>query len=268
MKRHPAPGVAAQPAAAHLILLAAGKGTRMMELTEKIPKTLIPILQDRCILGINVDNIVRSKAATKVSVVGGHAWPSLREHLDCYADCEIPVEGILNAEYDVVGPCRSIQLALPNAKDCDRIIIANGDTIFLADAFRCMKVKEPGFFLLGSRIRNPQPDDLVVTRAPGGRVQSASKANGESELAIVSSGMLAAVGDVAIEMLSDALTAVLEREKEFRRQLPWHDVLEYLSSNGAAAQLLLIDRNAWYEFDSRSCIARFHSQHDGAFLRA
>ena len=115
-----------------------------------------------------------------------------------------------------------------------------------------MKVKEPGFFLLGSRIRNPQPDDLVVTRAPGGRVQSASKASGESELAIVSSGMLAAVGDVAIEMLSDALTAVLEREKEFRRQLPWHDVLEYLSSNGAAAQLLLIDRQVSLITDRRS----------------
>ena len=259
---------ASRAISAQLVVLAAGKGTRMMELTENTPKTLLPIVEGRCILEINVQSVVRSKAATSICVVGGHAWDSLRTHLQCYTGCQIAVEGMLNSDYDVAGPCRSIQLALAKAKDsCDRIIIANGDTIFSSVAFQRMKVQDPGLYLLGSRTSSVETDDLVVTCDLHGRVHSASKVNADSAFAIISSGMLAAVGVEAINMLSDALVAVLKREKDTGRQLPWHDVLGHLSAKATSARLLLINRDAWYEFDSRSCLARFDSRPDSVFRR-
>jgi len=80
--------------------------------------------------------------------------------------------------------------------------------------------------------------------------------------------MLAAVGAKAVDLLSRGLDAVLRREKEAGRYLPWHQLLGYFWESGAPARLLPIDRSAWYEFDSMSCIARFQSQHNGAFPRS
>jgi choline kinase len=251
---------------AQLILLAAGKGTRMKGMTENTPKTLIPILEKRCILEINIENVARSKAATTVLVVGGHAWPSLRAYLDSYAASEIPVRGMLNPDYDVAGPSRSIQVALAESKDFDRIIIANCDTIFSVEAFECMKMQRPGLYLLGSRVSAVQADDLIIDSDADGLIGSASKVGLDGGRAIISSGMLAAVGAEAMNILSDGLTAVLRREKEIGRFLPWHQLLSYFSERGVPAQLLLIDRSAWYEFDSMSCIARFQTQDNGAFL--
>jgi choline kinase len=266
MTRQYAQQAASPPSGAQFILLAAGKGTRMMELTASMPKTLIPILRNRSILEINVQNVVRSRLAENIHVVGGHAWPRLLAHLDRYDACEVPVDGILNDDYAVAGPCRSIQLALAKTEHSDRIIIANGDTLFTSAAFRYMKRLGSGLFLLGSRVRGVEGDDLVIDCDGDRSIRAASKADVGSADAIISSGMFAAVGAEAINLLSDALAAVLKREEEIGRHLPWHDVLRYFSARGAPARLLLINRGAWHEFDSVSCIARFHGEHREAFF--
>ena len=266
MMRSDPHGAASRTGGAQFILLAAGKGTRMMDLTTDMPKTLIPILRNRSILEINVQNVVRSKMAQNIHVVGGHAWPSLRTHLNRYAGCEVSVEGILNDDYAIAGPCRSVQLALAKTRHCNRIIVANGDTLFTSAAFRYMNRLGPGLFLLGSRVRSVEADDLVIERGTGRAIRVASKTDACNRGAIISSGMFAAVGADAIELLSVALAAVLKREKATGRQLPWHEVLAHFAASGVPARLLLINRNAWHEFDSVSCIARFHGQQHEAFF--
>lgn len=104
------------------ILLAAGMGTRLLRLTEELPKTLLELHGKKildCILGsLEVDGI------DEIVVVGGFRFGILQEHLSSYN--RKPIRLVENTNYKH-GSILTIEKALPHIRG--GFILLNADHI-------------------------------------------------------------------------------------------------------------------------------------------
>ena len=82
-----------------LIVLAAGKGTRLLPLTKETPKILIDA-GGGTILDKQMENAIDSKYITEVLIITGHLSHKIEDHLKRYRD-KIKIDVLFNPFYDI-----------------------------------------------------------------------------------------------------------------------------------------------------------------------
>ncbi len=243
-----------------LLLLAAGQGTRMGDLTPSIPKAMLPVKRGRSILHITLANLSACSPAASACVIGGHGWPRLQAFCDDAA-LPVPVRAVFNPAYAMAGPARSILAGLATVPSgCAMLVIGNGDTVFSAGMLGEALRAPPGITLFVSDAAEVAADELCVTIDAAGRVREATKA-GERMCApprrLVSAGLVALRGTAARTQFTAVLKAVAAAEVRDGRLRPWHDAFRLLATTAVPAGMAVVDRSAWAEFDTAQCIARY-----------
>lgn len=234
------------------MVLAAGWGSRLAPLTDRLPKTLLEVDGDRTILDVALGNL-KSVGLEEVVVVTGFASevlderrPALeRDHglriemlfnpkaLECnnaysmWCAREHFSRGVLMANGDTVHPA-SVERTLLEARGADDdLIVAVDDVKPLAEEEMKVQVSEAGLLTRITKLMDPalaQGEYIGVTL----------------------------VEPHAADALADALKATFERDP----QLYYEDGFQELAERGGRVRIAPIGDVAWCEVDDHDDLAR------------
>ncbi len=169
----------------HVIVLAAGAGTRMKSTR---PKVLMP-LAGRPLLA-HVLAAARALQPTAIHVVYGHGGEQVQAAFAGDKD----LHWVLQAER--LGTGHAVEQALPEVPDAAQVLVLYGDVpLIRADTLRMLTQVEGGFGLLAIRVADPRGYGRVL-RDGNGRVRSVIEEKDATDeqraIDVVNTGILAA----------------------------------------------------------------------------
>ena len=237
------------------ILLCAGAGSRLLPLTEEMPKCLVEV-GGRTILDWQLEAVRRS-GIERALVVGGYRASQIATHLAQRA--EPPSARLLfNPFWSVSSSIGSVWAARDYLDE--PFCILNGDTLLDPLLLReAVSRAAPGVNLLVEPIVEPALDDMRVSAA-NGAVRAVSKALPIETVTHRSLGVILSTG--ADEDYRQALGAVISRPDGI--QAYHHDIIDHLARE-SRVNALVVPGAAWLEIDTPEDIANW--THDAVPLR-
>jgi choline kinase len=232
------------------LVLAAGPGRRLNALTAELPKTLLPLSQDRTILELTLANLC-SVGIQEVVVVTGFASAKVKERAPgLERRFGIRLRLVVNDRAEEWNNAYSLWLA--RDAFADGALLVNGDTVHPASIERVLLERRGGDVLLAvdtdKQLGNEEMKTLV---APGGALQRISKEipAGQAHGEYVG---VALIEPAAATPLSDALEAVWKRDPA----LYYEDGFQELVDRGGRIQLVPIGPTDWVEVDDAADLER------------
>jgi pyruvate,water dikinase len=153
------------------VLLAAGQGTRLLPLTNEIPKSLIKI-KERSIIEYIIDRLV-DIGIKEIIIATGHCGHKLKDKIgDNYRG--VPVTYVDNPIYDKTNSTYSLWLA----KDFvgDDFIVINADTICTKDVLKDIAESDYEIALaVDDTLTGELPEDAMKVTIVNGLIKNASK---------------------------------------------------------------------------------------------
>jgi choline kinase len=234
------------------IILSAGRGSRLLRLTEDIPKCLVPV-GGRAIL----DHQLKALAAAGVGsaiVVAGYRYDQVASHLAGNTP-PLPVDLRFNPFWAVSSSIGSVW----TARDAlvEPFCLLNGDTTLRADIFRrALTSLHDGLGLVVEPIVTPALDDMLVAVA-GQRVTAVSK---QLDLADATHRSLGVIVGSRGNDYSAALAAVIAGPDGLHAY--HHDIIDALARRGEVTALVERSR-AWTEIDNPEDIENWKDRFEG-----
>jgi choline kinase len=112
-----------------IIILAAGKGERLLPLTKDTPKALLHLWDGTTILSRQIAAIKENPEIKDIVIVLGHHASKVEEKIPEYASDGITIKPIFNPVYDITNNLITLWIARHELED-DDFIITNGDNLF------------------------------------------------------------------------------------------------------------------------------------------
>ncbi len=140
------------------IIVAGGRGERLLPLTQYIPKSLIIITEDRkTILDKQVEAFRANPEINNIYIITGYRAKQIDEKLKEYGDCRIKTIPDPHRLNNLLGVwCARAEMQ----KD---FILTNGDNLFKPAAIKKLVGAEDGITLLVSRKDRYKEDDMKVS---------------------------------------------------------------------------------------------------------
>ena len=236
-----------------LIVLAAGRGERLMPLTKNTPKPLLDLGNGNTLLEEQFERIEKSGAIGEIVLIVGYLAEQIEAKVRAYAAARIPVRTVFNPFFEVSNNLISLWLAR-HEMDSD-FVITNGDNLFAADVYSGLvdENRDGGIYLsMVTRDEYTEEDMKVQTR--DGVVARVSKRIPSAEANGESPGLVLVRGErhraIFVEMLEQ-----LARDPESLNAF-WLEVFNQLHARGVPIQTWEFDwHNRWQEIDFHFDIA-------------
>lgn len=241
-----------------IIFLAAGRGGRMGSLSLSRPKPLIPIIEDRGTLELNLATIAQLAERPRVTLVTGYR----SEDFSLFCDrTDVTISVVYNQHWDKFGPILSVLLGLKSVQSGRSIVLANGDTVYDKSIFqKLLQVSDQGICLVGSATAEAEADDVIMEIQDNNIRTTMKRPAFAGSSAVVSAGIVGIKGDVARAQLLAEFEFLFELEKSSGKSSIWHSVFERLQAAGVPAHPILVDREVWSEFDLSTQIEDYRSR--------
>ena len=226
------------------VILSAGRGSRLLPLTDEMPKCLVTV-GSRAILDHQLHALAQA-GAEKAVVVGGYRHDRIADHLEA-APPPLPTELRFNPFWAVSSSIGSVWAV----RDLlgDRFCLMNGDTILEPQILsHALSARPASLGLLAERIERPQTDDMLVQER-NGSVRAVAK---HLDPALATHRSLGVVVAAEASGYRDALETVIERPHGIEAY--HHDVVAHLAHSGRV-ELIAEESGAWAEIDRPEDIA-------------
>src|SRR5690349_10040650 len=148
------------PSALHVVILAAGQGTRMKS---RLPKVLHPV-GGKPMLGHVLDT-ARELDAVACHVVHGHGAEAVREWFEksCGDGRLLQVTWVLQAEQK--GTAHAVAQALPAIPDGARVLVLYGDVPLVQEQTLAPLLEAAGLALLTAELPDPHGYGRILRKA-------------------------------------------------------------------------------------------------------
>lgn len=248
-----------------VIILAAGRGSRMGALSDQLPKPMIPISNGRGALEINLASLSEVSPQCTVTVVSGYKNTVITDFI---ASNYPPAAGTppsrhrvrerFNAQFATLGPVNSIHVALEEARGTGFAVL-NGDTLFDPQFLRqAMTLAEtPGITILGSIVDTADADAMNIHFNDDGTIAAIAKGMPLSAPFAISAGFALFNGPVAADAARNAVRSLRDEEIAAGKPSTWHAIFARLSAAGHPARFARVDARTWTEFDTAESIRAF-----------
>jgi choline kinase len=146
-----------------LIILSAGKGTRMLPLTKNTPKPLLDLGNGSTVIEEQLDRIAKVKEIKEVVIVGGYRVEQIEAKLKAYQEnFPIPIRILFNPFYDISNNFFSLWCAAHEMHS--DFMIMNGDNIIDTTAFAKVfqRTVKDGIYITIDRKERYDEDDMKV----------------------------------------------------------------------------------------------------------
>lgn len=230
-----------------LVVLAAGRGSRLQAHLEDMPKPLAPLADGSTLLGKHLDRAERSGCFDEVVIVTGYRFAKVDEFL-ARVPRSLPVRSIYNPFYAFSGPVVSLWVAREILLGED-FAIANGDTVYAEDVYRAACVEGEGARLVVSGIEAPEPDMVRVTVGQDGLIKQVGKRLSNAETSGVSAGLLFVRGEAIRREFVSHIDAFVREEGFPERVRVWHDIVHAMARDGVRVEPIVTPLSNWREVD-------------------
>lgn len=229
-----------------IIVLAAGKGERLMPLTRNTPKSLLHMENGHTLLEEQLKRMGESGVIDEVILVVGYLGGQIEAKVETLVLDGIKVKVLFNPFYNVSNNLLTLWLAR-HEMDED-FLVMNGDNLFAADVFSgLVSGTGDGVFLSVSTKDEYDGEDMKVVLR-GGLVARVSKLipneDGEAE----SPGLILVRGRHSRAVFRDHL-GTLAKDGEYLNRF-WLEVFNSMYEGGVAVHPWEFDGNTkWQEID-------------------
>jgi choline kinase len=231
------------------IVLAAGPGKRLRELTAELPKTLLQLSDGRTILDVVLANL-RAAGLEEVAVVSGFAAERLAERVpDLERRHELRIELVFNERAEEWNNAYSLWLA--RDAFAEGALIANGDTVHPASVEETLLSQRGADVLLAVDDEKILGEEEMKVLAADGVMERIGKEVDPASAAGEYIGV-ALVEPAAATALSDALEATWRRDPS----LYYEDGFQELADRGGLVGVAPIGKLDWVEVDDDEDLAR------------
>jgi len=228
-----------------IIILAAGRGERLMPLTQNTPKPLIDMGNGNTLLEEQMHNIKASGAIDEIVVVVGYLAEQVDAKISSYRARGFKVSTVFNPFWQVSNNLMSLWLARQTIVEGDTVI-TNGDNIFTPEVFAGLAAQGDGIWLTASPKSDFDPDDMKVT-VEKGLVAHVSKTPTDKAFA-ESPGLVMVHGERARGLFLENLEGTVRDLSNINRF--WLEVFNRMWAKGVAVHPWNYDvRGKWQEVD-------------------
>ena len=236
-----------------IIVLAAGKGERLLPITANTPKPLIDMGNGKTLFEEQLERIQNSGVIDEIILVIGYLAEQVESKIETLPNKRIGIKTIYNPFYDVSNNLVSLWFAI-HEMDSD-FMITNGDNIFSTDVFtNLVKNNSNGIFLSISRNEECDDDDMKVT-IENDLVIRVSKHIEADKVSAESPGLALIHGPEAISAVRGTLEGLV-RIPENRNGF-WLEIFNELTKKGVPVKPWEFDgKNKWQEIDFHMDIGR------------
>lgn len=232
----------------HLVLLAAGRGKRIGDVSDGAPKVMLPLPSGRSLLAENLCNAIATGAIVRATVITGYMAEMVDREVASHEHAAM-VGTIHNPEFAIAGPVRSLWEARDLIPD-DDILIANGDTFYRTEALGAICAREDDGLYLAYSPAKIEEDDVKIARQPDGWLRSVGKTIPPADADGISAGLFLARGPAARQQLSAVLNRFITSGRAAERGVIWHDLVGELAETGGGVRPVEIDATSWQEVDT------------------
>jgi choline kinase len=222
----------------HVVLLAAGLGSRLGTLTRELPKALISV-GGRPLLAHALDFAARLRP-TRIVVVGGFGFPQVERELASFRG-DRPVELVENTHFR---DGNLVSLLTAKSRLDDGFLVMNVDHIYrpaIADVVAGESERVTAFIDTDRKLGD---DDMKVERGPDGRVVAIAKTLTKYDCGYV--GMTRVPGPMLGRYFAEADRALAEEG----RAIHVERILARLAQTADAPACRDISGHGWLEVDT------------------
>ena len=229
-----------------IIILAAGKGARLMPLTKNTPKPLIDLGNGNTLLEEQMERIIESGVIDEVVLVVGYLVGQIEAKVGSFANKNIKIKTIYNPFYDVSNNLVSLWFAKNEMED--DFMITNGDNIFTPDVFSSfVKENGEGIFLSTSVKEKYEEFDMKIT-LENDLVKMVSRKIDADQIDAESPGLSLIHGEKARRIFKRQLEMLIRDEENINKF--WLETFNALHDNGISVHPWEFDgKTKWQEID-------------------
>jgi len=229
-----------------LILLAAGKGERLLPFTRNTPKCLLDMGNGNTLLDEQAGRIAKSGVVDEVVLVIGYLAGQIEAKVAGMAGAGPAVRTRFNPFYDMSN--NLVTLWLAKGEMDDDFIVCNGDNLFSSDVYaRLARDNGDGIFVTVRRKKSYDEDDMKVTIRDG-RVVRVNKEIPCDDADAESVGLVLVKGREAREVFRRHLGALVHDQACIGKF--WLEVFGKMSDAGIAVNFWeMPPGGTWQEID-------------------
>ena len=229
-----------------IIILAAGRGERLMPLTKNTPKPLIDMGNGNTLIEEQIQSIVAAGAIKEIILVVGYLAEQVEAKIQAYAHGNCIIRTIFNPLWQVSNNLISLWLARHEFENED-VMITNGDNIFAPEVFSDFALHGQGIWLAVSPKDDFDEDDMKVS-IDNGLITAVSKRLPSENASAESPGLAMVRGDRSRNFFIDNLNAAVRDPARINSF--WLETFNCLWQKGIPINPWLIDlRGKWQEVD-------------------
>ena len=229
-----------------IIILAAGKGERLMPLTRNTPKPLLDMGNGSTLLEEQISNIQESGVIDEIVLVIGYLAEQVEAKIKLHLINGINIKTVFNPFYEVSNNLMSLWLTKHEMDD--DFMVTNGDNLFSPEVFKgLVEENSEGIFLSVSIKDKYDYDDMKVTLQDN-LVARVNKRIEIEETHGESPGLAMLRGARARNLFKDHLE-ILARNKRYINTF-WLEVFNLLYERGIPVNPWMFDGTTqWQEVD-------------------
>lgn len=229
-----------------IIILAAGRGERLMPLTQNTPKPLIDMGNGNTLLEEQMMSIQESEVIDEVVLVVGYLAEQIEAKMKAYHDRGFHISTLYNPFWKVSNNLLSLWLARHVIANHD-VMITNGDNIFSPSVFSGLAEQSEGIWLGTCRKTNFDSDDMKV-KLIDGFVASVSKQTPGEEALAESPGLVMVRGARARQLFVEQLEGTVRDDDNNNRF--WLEVFNRMWTKGVHVRPWMFESAGnWQEID-------------------
>ena len=234
------------------IILAAGKGERLLPLTKDRPKVCIELGDGTTILSRQIKTLCNHQKIDEIILGTGHGVDKVEE-LSSEVSGSCKTTFVYNPFYAVSGPLVTLWVVLNKIHDSG-FMFMNGDTFFsdavYAKIENLFSTSREGIFLLCSEVQEVEDDDVKVKLNKDNRIIEAAK--NITDYDFISAGLMVVAGEKSSARFRNVLDKVAKREDFLKHNKTWHSFIKDLAEAGVDIEPLKVDKPEWQEVDIHS----------------
>lgn len=229
-----------------IIILAAGKGERIMPLTRNTPKPLLDLGHGKTLFEEQLSNIKKANTIGEVNLVTGYLAEQIEAKVNFWRRDGVKVTTTYNPFYESSNNLISLWLAKDQMNE--DFIVTNGDNLFNYDVFQdLVSNHRDGVFLTICKREKYGSDDMKVILDDMGNATKVSKLIENDKANAESVGLVLVSGQKYRELFKENLEE-LARNKEYLNKY-WLEVFNLMTSKGIPIYTFKIDKDKWQEID-------------------
>jgi choline kinase len=229
-----------------IIILAAGRGERLMPLTKNTPKPLLDMGNGNTLLEEQLSRIAESGAISDVVIVAGYLAEQVEAKVSTQPHEGLDVRTLYNPFFEVSNNLMSLWLA--RSEMGEDFMVTNGDNLFSAKVFRRFAEEtSDGIWLSVGKKEEFDHDDMRVSLTDG-VVSRVSKKIPDPEADAESPGLGLVRGERARRIYVEQLDALAHQREHL--QSFWLEVYNRAYTSGVTVKPWFFETEGnWQEVD-------------------